>query len=85
MLGWVLDHDEARADDIAAGLGLPLSSAYRFLRTLREHGFVTDTDGAFTVGHRLHGQLAGLQPAGSRISRHRSSNNSRGSPGRRLC
>ena len=60
VLGWVLDHGDARADDIAAGLGLPLSSTYRFLRALREHGFVTDTDGAFTVGHRLHSQLAGL-------------------------
>ncbi len=60
VLGWIIDHDGVRADQIADGLDLPLSSTYRFLRTLRADGFVAETDGEFTIGPRLSGHVAAL-------------------------
>lgn len=66
VLAWVLDHDGVRADEVATGLGLPLSSAYRFLRTLRERGFVAEADGAFTPGPTLRGYAGG--PPASRVA-----------------
>lgn len=61
VLAWVIDHDGTRADELAAGLELPLSSAYRYLRTLRDTGFVSvDDEGVFSAGARLRGQTAGV-------------------------
>jgi DNA-binding IclR family transcriptional regulator len=53
VLAWLLDHGSARADEIAPAVDLPLSSVYRFLRTLREQGFVADEDGIYDTGPRL--------------------------------
>lgn len=62
VLGWVLDHEVARADEIAVGLDLPTSSAYRFLRTLREHDLVRQSDGGFVAGPRLDGRAGEPTP-----------------------
>lgn len=62
LLGWLLDHENARADEMAAGTGLPLSTTYRFLRVLRERGFVMDVDGRFRPGPRLR-DVRGVMPA----------------------
>jgi DNA-binding IclR family transcriptional regulator len=62
VLSWVLDHEEARADTIAAELGLPLSSVYRYLRTLRDGGFVVDRAGAYGPGRRLGSRSRSLLP-----------------------
>lgn len=62
VLTWVLDHEDQRADNIAASLGLPLSSVYRYLRTLREAGFVIDRDGVYGAGPRLAGRSRSLLP-----------------------
>jgi DNA-binding IclR family transcriptional regulator len=40
----------ARADQLAETTGIPLSTAYRYLRTLRTYGFVTDVGGVFEPG-----------------------------------
>lgn len=58
VLAWILEHGAARADEIAPAIDLPLSSVYRFLRTLREHGFVADSDGLYDTGPRLVGVSA---------------------------
>jgi DNA-binding IclR family transcriptional regulator len=60
VLAHVLDHDGVRADELAAALQLPLSSAYRYLRTLREQEFVAERDGAYVAGPRLRGQGVAL-------------------------
>lgn len=62
VLTWVLDHEDPRADAIAATLRLPLSSVYRYLRTLREAGFVVDRDGVYGPGPRLAGRSRAIQP-----------------------
>lgn len=62
VLTWVLDHEEPRADTIAATLGLPLSSVYRYLRTLRDGGFVVDRDGVYGPGPRLGGRSRAIMP-----------------------
>jgi DNA-binding IclR family transcriptional regulator len=36
---------EARVDELAAEAGLPLSTAYRYLRQLREEGFAIENGG----------------------------------------
>lgn len=52
VLAWILDHEGSRADEIAHGLGLPLSSIYRYLRELRDFDFVTDAEGRYRSGRR---------------------------------
>ncbi|HEU0257472.1 MAG TPA: helix-turn-helix domain-containing protein, partial [Microbacteriaceae bacterium] len=66
VLGWILEHGAARADEIAPAVDLPLSSVYRFLRTLREHGFVADADGLYDTGPRL--ASVGASPMNTSIS-----------------
>jgi IclR family acetate operon transcriptional repressor len=39
-----------RADELAGTTGLPLSTAYRYLRTLRSYGFVAEAGGLFEPG-----------------------------------
>ena len=53
MLLTVADRGEIRADDLAALLDMPLSTAYRYLRTLGEFGFVDRHDGRYRLGPRL--------------------------------
>lgn len=42
-----------RADELAAGLGAPVSTVYRYLRTLAEAGFVERRGGAYHLGPRI--------------------------------
>lgn len=58
VLTWILNHEKPRADQIAAGLELPLSSVYRYLRELREHGLAIEQDGHYGPGPRLGGRFA---------------------------
>lgn len=53
LLLTVADRGEIRADDLAAVLDMPLSTAYRYLRTLSEFGFVDRHDGRYRLGPRL--------------------------------
>ena len=53
LLLTVADRGEIRADDLAGILEMPLSTAYRYLRTLGEFGFVDRHDGRYRLGPRL--------------------------------
>lgn len=53
VLASVAEARECRADDIARDTRMPLSTVYRYLRTLREMDFVEDRDGAYVPGRRL--------------------------------
>lgn len=49
----IADRGEIRADDLAGVLDMPLSTAYRYLRTLSEFGFVDRHEGTYRLGPRL--------------------------------
>lgn len=49
----IADRGLVRADELAALLDSPLSTVYRYLRTLTEFGFVDRRDGAYQLGPRL--------------------------------
>lgn len=49
----VAEAGEIRADQIAIEVELPLSTVYRYLRTLREVEFVEERDGSYVPGWRL--------------------------------
>ncbi len=49
----VSDRGEVRADELAAALDMPVSTVYRYLRTLVEFGFVDRTGGTFRLGPKL--------------------------------
>jgi len=49
----VADRGEVRADELAIALEMPVSTVYRYLRTLAEFGFVDRRDGRFLLGPRL--------------------------------
>lgn len=49
----VADRGEVRADDLGAALEMPVSTVYRYLRTLVEFGFVDRTGGTFRLGPKL--------------------------------
>jgi IclR family transcriptional regulator, acetate operon repressor len=53
LLLTVADRGEISADDLAKLLGMPLSTAYRYLRTLTEFGFVDRVAGQYRLGPRL--------------------------------
>ncbi|MEO7126952.1 MAG: IclR family transcriptional regulator [Nakamurella sp.] len=53
VLTWVLDHEGTRADEIAPALGIPLSSVYRYLRSLRENDLVAEREGLYSASSRL--------------------------------
>ena len=50
LLRAVTETGPARADELAKTAGIPLSTAYRYLRTLRTYGFVADAGGLFQPG-----------------------------------
>lgn len=50
----IADRGEIRADELSTLLETPLSTVYRYLRTLAEFGFVERTDGGYRLGPRLH-------------------------------
>jgi DNA-binding IclR family transcriptional regulator len=49
----VADRGEVRADELGAALDMPVSTVYRYLRTLVEFGFVDRTGGTFRLGPKL--------------------------------
>jgi DNA-binding IclR family transcriptional regulator len=49
----IADRGEIRADELGTLLDTPLSTIYRYLRTLTEFGFVDRHDGAYRLGPRL--------------------------------
>ena len=49
----VADRGEVRADELAGALEMPVSTVYRYLRTLVEFGFVDRTGGTFRLGPKL--------------------------------
>ena len=53
LLLTVADRGEVRADELSATLDMPLSTVYRFLRTLGEFGFVDRHGGQFRLGPKL--------------------------------
>lgn len=72
LLEEVAASSEQDARSLAALVDLPLSTTYRYLRVLRERGFVRETDGCYEPGpaalallgrHTTQAQLAELGPA----------------------
>jgi len=59
----IADRGEIRADELSALLDTPLSTVYRYLRTLTEFGFVERIEGGYRLGPRL--QLTGGATASS--------------------
>jgi DNA-binding IclR family transcriptional regulator len=49
----VAESGESRADQVAEEVGVPLSTVYRYLRTLRELDLVEERDGSYVPGWRL--------------------------------
>jgi DNA-binding IclR family transcriptional regulator len=50
----IADRGEIRADELSTLLETPLSTVYRYLRTLTEFGFVERMEGGYKLGPRLH-------------------------------
>ena len=50
----IADRGEIRADELGVLLETPLSTVYRYLRTLTEFGFVERTEAGYRLGPRLH-------------------------------
>jgi DNA-binding IclR family transcriptional regulator len=50
----IADRGEMRADELSALLDTPLSTIYRYLRTLTEFGFIDRQEGGYRLGPRLH-------------------------------
>lgn len=50
----IADRGEIRADELGTLLETPLSTVYRYLRTLTEFGFVERTEGGYRLGPRMH-------------------------------
>jgi DNA-binding IclR family transcriptional regulator len=50
----IADRGEIRADELSTLLETPLSTVYRYLRTLTEFGFIERQEGGYKLGSRLH-------------------------------
>lgn len=53
ILAFIQDHGQTDAAGIIAGLGLPSSTVYRYVRLLKEAGFVIDVNGQLLPSRRL--------------------------------
>src|SRR6188508_1478083 len=53
LLLTVADRGEVRADELGSTLDMPLSTVYRYLRTLGDFGFVDRNGGLFRIGPKL--------------------------------
>lgn len=53
LLSAVLEVGSSRADRLAERTGLPLSTVYRYLRVLRDAGFVTEQQATYSAGPRV--------------------------------
>jgi DNA-binding IclR family transcriptional regulator len=60
VLGHIAEHGPATAEFIAEKAGLPLSTTYRYMVTLRSQGYIADYGGHFDLGVRM---LRMLKPA----------------------
>lgn len=69
LLLTVADRGEVRADELGSLLDMPLSTVYRYLRTLGEFGFVDRHGGQFRLGPRLH-LGTGANVSAFRLIRH---------------
>jgi DNA-binding IclR family transcriptional regulator len=65
LLLTVADRGEVRADELSSTLDMPLSTVYRYLRTLGDFGFVDRHGGQFRIGPKL------LIGTGSNVSTER--------------
>jgi IclR family acetate operon transcriptional repressor len=65
----VADHGAIRADTLAALLDIPVSTAYRYLRTFCDFGFLDRHDGAYQLG-RLVAILPGSSVRSESLIRH---------------
>jgi DNA-binding IclR family transcriptional regulator len=54
LLLMVADRGEIRADELSSLLEMPISTVYRYLRTLGEFGFIDRHGGQFRLGPKLH-------------------------------
>ena len=69
LLLTVADRGEVRADELGALLDMPLSTVYRYLRTLGDFGFVDRHGGQFRLGPKLH-IGTGSNVSAERLIRH---------------
>jgi DNA-binding IclR family transcriptional regulator len=53
LLLMVADRGEIRADELSSLLEMPLSTVYRYLRTLADFGFIDRHGGTFRIGPKL--------------------------------
>lgn len=53
ILAEVLADGETTVETVARDLRIPVSSAYRYFRVLRDQGFVTEDEGLYRVGRRV--------------------------------
>jgi IclR family transcriptional regulator, acetate operon repressor len=65
----IADRGEIRADELSTLLETPLSTIYRYLRTLTEFGFVERQGTAYRLGSRLHVLGAGIAVSAEELIR----------------
>ena len=63
----ILERDDVRVDAIAEQLQMPLSTLYRYLRSLRLMGLVSEHDGRYQRGSRA-AFVAGVRPDDARLA-----------------
>jgi DNA-binding IclR family transcriptional regulator len=66
VLVCVAESGEVRADQIATEVGVPLSTVYRYLRTLRELDLIEERDGSYVPGWKLL-EMSGQDLAHTRL------------------
>ncbi len=64
ILGVLCDRGPLTVEAVASAVGIPLSTTYRYLTTLRSLGYVEVIDGRYDVGARHRYQCAAC-PAGT--------------------
>jgi DNA-binding IclR family transcriptional regulator len=65
----IADRGEIRADELSTLLETPLSTIYRYLRTLTEFGFVERQEAGYRLGSRLHVIGAGPTVSAEELTR----------------
>jgi len=58
-----VERGSLRVEELAQAVDMPLSSVYRYVRTMREVGYLDEVAGAYSVGRRLavSGRSTGAQ------------------------
>lgn len=69
LLLTIADRGEVRADELGGALDMPVSTVYRYLRTLAEFGFVERRGGGYHLGQRLLIE-DGANVSSARLMRH---------------